>query len=134
MNEATTTPYADAQDGIRKKLAEERSKLLAYDAAELIFDATFEGAQLETIAAEHQLAIQTTDFFTRQGPKKGVPNKAEFAKIAFDLPEDEVSEIQDFGDGYFLLEVVEKRAARIPELKEVEKNEIQREGNPPNKR
>ena len=122
VNEATTTPYADAQDGIRKKLAEERSKLLAYDAAELIFDATFEGAQLETIAAEHQLAIQTTDFFTRQGPKKGVPNKAEFAKIAFDQPEDEVSEIQDFGDGYYLLEIVEKLAARIPELPEVEKN------------
>ncbi|NNL76636.1 MAG: hypothetical protein HKO68_09915, partial [Desulfobacterales bacterium] len=122
VNEATTTPYADAQDGIRKKMAEERSKLLAYDAAELIFDATFEGAQLETIAAEHQLAIQTTDFFTRQGPKKGVPNKAEFAKIAFDQPEDEVSEIQDFGDGYYLLEIVEKLAARIPELPEVEKN------------
>ena len=103
-------------------MAEERSKLLAYDAAELIFDATFEGAQLETIAAEHQLAIQTTDFFTRQGPKKGVPNKAEFAKIAFDQPEDEVSEIQDFGDGYYLLEIVEKLAARIPELPEVEKN------------
>jgi len=122
VNEATTTPYADAQDGIRKKMAEERSKLLAYDAAELIFDATFEGAQLETIAGEHQLAIQTTDYFTRQGPKKGVPKKAEFAKIAFDQPEDEVSEIQDFGDGYYLLEIVEKLAARIPELPEVEKN------------
>jgi peptidyl-prolyl cis-trans isomerase D len=63
----------------------------------------------------------TTDFFTRQGPKTGVQNKAKFAQIAFDLPEDEVSEIQDFGDGYYLLKFVEKLAPRIPELKEVEK-------------
>ena len=121
VNEATTTSYDDAKDGIRKNFADERSKLLAYDAAELIFDSAFESGDLETIASEHKLTLVTTDFFTRQGPKTGVQNKAKFAQIAFDLPEDEVSEIQDFGDGYYLLKFVEKLTPRIPELKEVEK-------------
>ncbi len=119
VNEAATTPFADAKDGIRKKLAAERSKQFAYDAAESIFDAAFKSGRLGTIATEHNLAVNTTDFFSRQGPQ-GVEKKAEFARVAFDLPEAEVSEIQDFGDGYYIMEVIEKRPARIPELKTVE--------------
>jgi len=120
VNEATTTPLTDAKEGIRKKLADEDAKLLAYDAAESVFDEAFEGRTLEEIAADQQLKVNTTDFFTRQGPSSGVQDKAGFAKIAFDLPEGQVSEIQDLGDGYYLLEIAEKQAARIPELAEVE--------------
>lgn len=120
VNEATTTSLADAKQDIRKKLAEERAKYLAYDAAESIFDAVFQGSRLEAIAAEHKLTLHTTDFFTRQNPPEGTAQKAEFAKVAFELPEGEGSEVQDFGDGYYILEVVEKRPAQIPEFKAVE--------------
>ncbi len=120
VNESATTALADAKGDIHKKLAAERSKNLAYDAAESIYDATFEGDQLESIAAEHNLTMITTDFFTRQGPPKGVQKKAEFAGAAFNLPDGEISEIQDFGDGYYIMEIVEKRPAQIPELSAVE--------------
>ena len=120
VNEAASTPLAGAKDDIRKKLADEHAKQLAYDAAESVFDAAFEGRPLEEIAADQQLTVNTTDFFTRQEPPEGVPDKAGFAKAAFDLPEEQVSEIQDLGDGYYLLEIVAKQAARIPELAEVE--------------
>ena len=121
VNEATTTPLNGAKEDIRKKLADERAKHMAFDAAEAVFDAAFEGSKLEEIAADQKLTIHTTDFFTRQEPPKGVQDKTGFAKAAFDLPEEQVSEIQDLGDGYYLLEIVEKQAARIPELTEVEK-------------
>ncbi len=120
VNEASTTPLTAAKDDIRKKLADERAKLLAYDAAESVFNAAFEGRPLVEIAADRNLAVNTTDFFTRQGPQKDIQNKAAFAKAAFDLPEDQVSEILDFGDGYYLMEIVAKQEARIPELKAVE--------------
>jgi peptidyl-prolyl cis-trans isomerase D len=120
VNAATTTSLADAKQDIRKKLAEERAKYLAYDAADSIFDAIFQGSRLDAIAAEHKLTLHTTDFFTRQNPPQVAAQKAEFAKVAFELPEDEGSEVQDFGDGYYILEVVEKRPAQIPEFKAVE--------------
>jgi peptidyl-prolyl cis-trans isomerase D len=120
VNEATTTPLPDAKEDIRKKMVDDHAKLLAYDAAESVFDASFDGSPLEEIATDQQLNIHTTDFFTRQGPTSGAQNKAGFAKIAFDLPEDQVSEIEDLDDGYYLLEIVEKQAARIPELAEAE--------------
>ena len=94
---------------------------MAYDGAEFIFDATFEGDSLEAVAAENQLVVHTTDFFSNPGgPAKGVQNKGAFAKAAFELPEGEISEIQDFGDGYYLMEIIERRPAQIPELGAVE--------------
>jgi peptidyl-prolyl cis-trans isomerase D len=121
VNEATVSTLADAKDQIRKKLTDEYAKQLAYDGAEFIFDATFEGDQLETVAAENQHVVYTTDFFSNPGgPAKGVQNKGAFAKAAFELPEGEISEIQDFGDGYYLMEIIEKRPAQVPELVAVE--------------
>ena len=121
VNEASVTSLADAKDQIRKQLTDEYAKQLAYDGAEYIFDATYEGDKLEAVAAENQHAVQTTDFFSSSGgPAKGVQNKAAFAKAAFELPEGEISEIQDFGDGYYLMEIIEKRPAQIPELATVE--------------
>lgn len=122
VNEATVTTLADARDNIRKKLADEKAKLMAYDGAEYIFDATFDAGRLETVAAENQIVVHTTDFFTRPGgPARGVKDKSAFAATAFELPEGEISEIQDFGDGYYLMEIMEKRPAQIPELSAVEK-------------
>ena len=116
VNEATTTSLTDATADIRKKLAGERSKNLAYDMAESIFDAAFEGDQLASVAAEHKLTLNTTGFFTRQDPPKDIQKSADFARVAFDLNEGEISEIQDFGDGYYLMKTIEKRPAQIPEL------------------
>ncbi|CAB1058785.1 hypothetical protein D1BOALGB6SA_3542 [Olavius sp. associated proteobacterium Delta 1] len=116
VNDASTTSLSDATDDIRQKLAAEYSKNLAYDAAESVFDATFEGDQLESIAAEQKLALVSPDFFTRQNPPKGVQKKAEFGEAAFNLIEGEVSDIQDFGDGYYIMEIVEKRPSQLPEL------------------
>jgi peptidyl-prolyl cis-trans isomerase D len=120
VNEAAKTSLADAKQVIRKKLADERAKNLAFDAAESIYDAVFQGEKLEAIAAAQKLTLHTTDFFTRQNPPDGVAKKAEFVKVAFELPEDESSEVQDFGDGYYILEVIEKRPSQIPEFKTVE--------------
>ena len=123
VNEATVSTLADAKDQIRKKLTDEYARQLAYDGAEFIFDATFEGDKLESVASENQLVVHTTDFFSsRGGPAKGVQNKEAFAKAAFELPEGEISEIQDFGDGFYLMEIIEKRPALVPELAVVEGN------------
>ena len=117
VNEATVTALADATDKIHKKLADEYAQQLAYDGAEFVFDATFEGEKMETVAADNQLAVHTTDFFSKNtGPAKGVQDTRAFATTAFELPEGEISEIQDFGDGYYLMEVIEKRPAQIPAL------------------
>jgi len=93
---------------------------LAYDDAEAVYDAASGTGDLAGAAAARKLALHTTDFFTRRGPVKGVSKAAEFAQAAFQLAPGEVSDIQDVGDGYTLLQVADSRPARIPELAAIE--------------
>jgi len=120
VNEAKTMSLEEATPDIRRKLTQNRAKNLAYDAAEAVFDQAFEGDDLLVAAKGRGLAVQTTPFTTRQGPTQGVKNRGAFGDVAFGLPLMEVSDIQDFDDGYYLLQVVEKMPAQIPELEAVQ--------------
>jgi peptidyl-prolyl cis-trans isomerase D len=121
VNPAKTLTLKEAEPEIRIKLKADRSKNMAYDEAEAVYDATYENQNLDSIVAQHNLKIRTTDFFTQKNPPKEIKNPARFAAAAFSLPVNEISAVQDFGDGYYLLEVVDKVEAQIPELKTVEK-------------
>ena len=120
VNVAKTLALDEAEADIRKKLKADRSKNMAYDEAEAVYDATFENQNLDRIAAEHNLKIQTTEFFTQKNPPREIKSAARFAAAAFNMPVNELSAVQDFADGYYLLEVVDKAQPQIPELKTVE--------------
>lgn len=119
INPAKTESLEEATVEIRRKLTQNRAKNLAFDAAEAVFDQSFEGDDLLMAAKARGMAVQTTPPITRQGPAQGVKNRGKFGDVAFGLPLMEISDIQDFDDGYYLLQVVEKIPAAIPELEAV---------------
>jgi peptidyl-prolyl cis-trans isomerase D len=119
VNEASSVSFDEAKPKIQKTLADERAKNLAYDEAEAIYEASFEGDDLAIIAEKRNLILQSTDFFTRKGPQKEVQTPDKFASAAFNLNVMEISEILNLGDGYFILQVVDKKPERIPEFGEV---------------
>ena len=57
--------------------------------------------------------------FSRQGPEELGAQKGAFAGAAFDLPIDEISDIQDIGGQYYLIQVTETIDAEIPALEDV---------------
>jgi peptidyl-prolyl cis-trans isomerase D len=120
INPAKTRSLDEAREEIQKTLKAERSRNLAYDEAEAVYDATFEGQNLVNIAQERDLKILTTELFTQKSPPKEIKNAARFASAAFSLPINEISDVQEFGDGYYLMEVVDKVPSKVPELKAVE--------------
>jgi peptidyl-prolyl cis-trans isomerase D len=105
---ASTTSFDDAEVQIQKNLTDRKAKRLAREAADAAFDAAFGGDDLDTIAAQQDLSVLETDRFSQKGPVKGIKNPGQFAQVAFNLDENQISDIQDFGDGYYLMEVVEK--------------------------
>jgi peptidyl-prolyl cis-trans isomerase D len=120
VNPAKTRSLDEAREEIEKKLKTDRSKNLAYDEAERVYDATFEGRNLVDIAQERNLKLLTTKVFSQKSPPKEIKDAARFASVAFSLPVEEVSDVQEFGDGYYLIEVIEKVPSKIPELTAVE--------------
>jgi peptidyl-prolyl cis-trans isomerase D len=119
INPASTTDYAAAKDKIRKKLLDEQSKILAQEDSEVAYDAVYEGDDLETIATRRNFSIQETEYFSLNKPDPRLKNGSQFASVAFNLPDNEISDIQDLGDGYYLIEVVDKISSEIPEFESV---------------
>jgi len=124
VDEARTLPLPEAKDKIRKKLTEEKARSLAFDAAEAAFNASFEGDSLEKVAEAQKITIKTTDFFTRQGPVKGIKDASAFVQAAFKLLDDDFSDVQDFGDGYYILQVADRIKASIPKLDDIKEKII----------
>ena len=116
VNPATALSFEEARDIILNKLTDETAKNLAYDAAEAVAEVSFEGDDLVQAAMERNLKLITTSFFTKSRPDKGVGNPARFASVAFDLPVMEISDIQDFKEGYYIMQVIEKIPAKISEF------------------
>jgi len=121
VNEASIISFDEAEKGIRKKLTRERAKNLAYDEAEAVYDISFTGNDLLKAAEERNLKILTTEFFTKKGLEKGIKDRAKFASAAFNLEVMEISDIQEFGDEYYILQVIDKIPPKTPELDKVKK-------------
>ncbi|WP_373497939.1 SurA N-terminal domain-containing protein [Desulfococcus sp.] len=112
VNEASEKTLDEVREEIRKNMTTEKAKTLAYDKAESIFDAAFEGDDLKKVAEGHDVKVGETGFFTlNQGPE-GVNNPVRFAGAASGLADMQIGDIQDFSDGYYLIQVV----AREPEV------------------
>jgi len=121
VNEETAVSFKNAKDNIRNKLVEGRATNLAYEEAEAVYDASFEGDDLIKNAEARGINIVTTDFFTKNnGPDTGIKNRSEFASYAFNLSLMEIGDIQEFEDGYCIIQPIEKIPEKIPDLKDVE--------------
>jgi peptidyl-prolyl cis-trans isomerase D len=119
VNEASTLSFDEAKKKIQNKLTDEKAKYLAYDMAEEVSDISFEGDDLLQASKERNLNVLTTGFFTKMGPEKGTNNPKKFASTAFNLPVMEISDVQDFEDGYYILQVIEKIPEKISEFEKV---------------
>ena len=119
VNEASVTSFDDAKKDIQKKLTDDMAKSLAYDEAEAVSDEAVDGEDLINAAKERKMKILTTDFFSSKGPIKGINNPLEFASVAFNLSDKEISNVQEFENGYYILQLVDKIQPKIPEFDNV---------------
>lgn len=121
VNEGRSRSFDEVKPEIESMLKRERARTLAYDEAEAVYDAAAAANNdLAAAAAARKLAAKTTGFFTRNAPPQGIGPGEQIAQAAFQLAAGELSEIQDFGGDYYLLQVADTRPARIPELSAVE--------------
>lgn len=119
INEASKKLFADVRDDIKKTLMNEKAKNLAFDDAESVFETSIEGDDLVQTTTDRNLVLSTTDYFTERGPKEGIADRLKFAKAAFDLPENGISDVLELTDGYYILQVLEKIPEKVAEYPDV---------------
>ncbi|MEN8243350.1 MAG: SurA N-terminal domain-containing protein [Thermodesulfobacteriota bacterium] len=122
VNEASTKSLEEASSDIKNKLVDVKADNFAYDAAETFYDQTLEGDDLAETTMGTGLTVIKTGQFNRQGISlQGVADRTKFIAAAFGLELNQISEIQDLSDGYYLMQVIETLPGKIPELETVKK-------------
>ena len=116
VNEASAQSLEDAAQPIQATLTDDQAKTLAYDKAEAFYETTLEGDFIVDVGKEMGLAVKMTGLFSMTGPEKDIQSQKAFADAAFALSLNQISEIQDFEDGYYILQVVEVIPGKIPGL------------------
>ncbi len=130
VNEASVKPLEDAKKSIQATLTDDQAKTLAYDKAEAFYETTLEGDHLAEVGKKMGLEVKTTGLFSMAGPEKDVKDRKAFAAAAFALSLDQISEIEDFDDGFYILQVIESIPGKIPGLgavKEVVTKDLMKE-------
>ncbi len=121
VEEAKEPVLAEKKDKIVDKLTKDGARTVAYDRAEDFYEASYGAGHIAGAAEAQQLEAHETEFFARRDRIKGITQADKFAKVTFGLPDDEVSEPVELSDGYYILEVIDRKPAAIPELETVEK-------------
>ncbi|NVM20160.1 MAG: SurA N-terminal domain-containing protein [Desulfobacterales bacterium] len=120
VQEAKKPALSEAADKIRTKLLKEAARNIAYDQAEEIYEACYGAEQMADVAAGRQLKVRETGFFSRTGPVDGIKEAGKVAKVSFELGDNVVSEPLELADGYYIVCVIDRKAAEIPKLEAVE--------------
>lgn len=115
-NPAATESLENATPKITEKITDRKAKNLAYDAAEALYNSTFDGEEFIKNAKAQKLDLVTTDFFDNATGPKGITSAADFAALAFKLPLMEISDITEFDNAYYLVQVIKTEPEKIPAL------------------
>jgi len=121
INEEKIFSLKETGSSIRKKLADEKAKKLAYGEAEAVSDTAVKMNDLAKAAEKHGFKIKTSDLFSRKDALRATGTDIPFLMTsgAFDLSEKEISEVKDVGSGCCIIEVMEKIPPKTPDLKDV---------------
>ena len=104
---AHTKSLDEVAEDIKTQLTQEEMQQLAYYKAEDAFDAVIDGDTLEQVGLMTQKQVRTTDAFDAQGNGLELDNAPGFARAAFEIQAQQISDIRQIGDDYFLIKVIE---------------------------
>ena len=122
IKEARPKSLDEVKDEIRSRLLQIATGDSAHEKAlSLIDQMPYEGVVLTQYAETHQVPVEETDFFTRNEAIPGIGDDPGIKDNIFSLEKNDVSDLLEFNDKYYIVQVIDKNASYLPELKEVEK-------------
>jgi peptidyl-prolyl cis-trans isomerase D len=119
IEEASTRSLDEARTEIKDKIASERARIRALEAAEKAYDVAYDYEDLASVASEIGARLYTTGFIARGDQVEGVEDSARFVENAFSLPLNESSDMLDLADGYYIVQPIEISEAAVPQLEAV---------------
>lgn len=137
LSEAEITDYINQQQDNWKKsnpsltdvavrnralseLKQTRGMQAAAKKAKDAHDTIYQEENFPQFAAQNHYTVQMTDFFPLNQPPHKFANITDFTKKLLDLQKNELSPVMSDGNGYYVFQLVEKKPAHLPALKDIE--------------
>jgi peptidyl-prolyl cis-trans isomerase D len=106
--DASVQTLAMASEKIKKELELQEMQNLAYYKAGEAFDAVIDGDDFEQVGLIANKKFIATQAFDISGKGLEIEDNTGFAKAAFDLSLDDISDVKQLGNDYYLIKVVKK--------------------------
>lgn len=119
INEASVRSFEQVKSDIEKKLARQKAKDLAYNAALAAFDVALDENSVEKAGAALEHKAITSPLFTRDGRLETVAGGRELVRQAFDLYEGDISDVVELSGRFCVFQVAQRLPAAVPALKDV---------------
>lgn len=120
IKEERTKPLEEVRQKIVETLTNNRSADLAHEKGMSLVDQMPYAVDLGRYAAEHDLKVAETDYFSQNEPIPGVGgNDEKLRESLFSLEKKETSELIELKGKFYVFQVADKKASYLPEMKEV---------------
>ncbi len=115
-------PLEEVKETIKTMVINQKKKKRAAELCNEIYEKITPGSNLDEIAKENSLSVQTTGQFTREGNIPKIGNNMDFSAVAFNIKEGEISQPIEGIRGYYLLQVIERNQISKEDFKSLKEN------------
>lgn len=112
--------FDEVRDEIRKSLTFTAASDLAYEKGMSLIDQMPYDVDLAQYAAEHGAVVDETGYFSQSDSPSGVAGDNRVRQMLFSMDKGDVSELIEYENKFYIIQVVDKKASFLPELQEVE--------------
>ncbi len=119
IKEAQTKVQDEARKQIVKTLTENTAMELAYEKGQILIDQMPYDTKLSEYASEHALETKFTDYLSQDDPIHVIGNKKELKQTIFTLEINEISELIELRNKYYIFQVSDIKNSYLPEIKAV---------------
>jgi len=113
-------PLDTVRGAIIRELSQINGLYAAGDAAKRAHDTIYQTEDFDGYARENGLPVRTTEFFPLSAPPEEFRGIADFARHISVLQANDTSRVIQGELGYYLFTIADRRAARLPAMKEIE--------------
>jgi peptidyl-prolyl cis-trans isomerase D len=109
----------DVKSNVIKELKRARGMQNAYSEAKKSHDTIYQENNFESYAAKNRLSVNGVDFFPLNRAPQQFTSVKDLAASLLDLGKNDISKILTADNGYYLVRIIDKKAAYLPRLKDI---------------
>jgi len=122
IKESPVADFEEVRDQITSIMRRNSSMDLANEKALSLIDQMPYDIDLAEYASQHEMPVESTDFFSRFDPPEIFQRNSKLLDTLFALGNKDISELIDLNNEYYIIQIIDKKSSYLPELDEVMEN------------